>query len=476
LYSQPLDTITGHPPSGCHIAGEDYEVADTYLVPEAMSPAREYTPEDKNQALVLTQYGRGLVIRSNRDDGIREVQLTEWEMASSRRGVPPNAMLYTPQTFPSVKPLKGDNVVCQWGRGIVQEIRRNGTIVIQLSSWRLANRSLVKCYLEPSSVQVVRKKTKSEMDVYERVELANEFKALANSQFAHKMYEPAVVTYSKAVDAVRYVQHDATSSNEVRADLIVAMITCSNNAGTCSVHLHKWDQAIRFAKNALVLIDALYPKRGSRIHTVLNRDGHPDSQIFGEWRVKSYLIMARAHFERKDYDTALETLKGANAILNEYEVKTPTLLSQEKEAIKLKAHCDREEKIVKRMEKKRAKAMFGGGTSMSKSQRTEQAKNGEGNSQSELDPTPATPTSPSPLKPTIKPSKPIRSQNEYSEPEMKTPQNLSKKVSFSVPEAKEFEEDEAPWYEEHMEAMILTAVVGLIAVGVSVLIGARHKQ
>jgi hypothetical protein len=46
--------------------------------------------------------------------------------------------------FHLVKPLKGDNVVCQWGRGIVQEIRRNGTIVIQLSSWRLANRSLVK--------------------------------------------------------------------------------------------------------------------------------------------------------------------------------------------------------------------------------------------------------------------------------------------------------------------------------------------
>lgn len=438
-----------------------------------MAPARKYTREDKNQALVLTQFGRGLVIRSNREDGIREVQLTEWEMASSRRGVPPNAMLYTPQTFPSVKPLKGDNVVCQWGRGVVHEIRRDGTIVVQLSSWRLANRSLVKCYLEPSAVQVVRKKTKSEMDVYERVELANEFKARANSQFAHKMYEPAVVTYSQAVDAVRYVQHDATSSNEVRADLIVAMITCSNNAGTCSVQLHKWDQAIQFAKNALVLIDALYPKRGSRIHMILNRDGHPDSQIFGEWRVKSYLIMARAQFERKDYDTALETLKGANAILNEYEVKTPTLVSQEKEVIKLKAHCDREDKIVKRMEKKRAKAMFGGGSSTSKG--TEQAKNGEGNGQPELAPT--APTSPSSRKPTIKPTNPIRSHEEYTDgAELKTPQNVSKRVSFSVPEAEEFAEEEVSWYEEHMEAMILTAVVGLIAVGVSVLLGTRRKQ
>jgi tetratricopeptide (TPR) repeat protein len=443
-----------------------------------MAPARKYTPEDKNQALVLTPFGRGLVIRSNREDGIREVQLTEWEMASSRRGVPPSAMLYTSQSFPSVKPLKGDNVVCQWGRGVVHEIRRDGTIVVQLSSWRLANRSLVKCYLEPSAVQVVRKKTKSEMDVYERVELANEFKALANRQFAEKLYEPAVVTYSKAVDAVRYVQHDATSSNEVRADLIVAMITCSNNAGTCSVQLHKWDQAIRFAKNALVLIDALYPKRGSRIHTVLNRDGHPDSKIFGEWRVKSYLLMARAHFERKDYDTALEMLKGATAILNEYEDKTPALVSQEKEANKLKAHCDREDKIVKRMEKKRAKAMFGGGSPTTKTQRTEQAKNGDGNKQLELDPTQPVSTSPKPLKPTIKPTKPIRSQEEYGESEgvKNSPSLIKKNVSFSVPEAEKFEEEEVPWYEEHMEAMILTAAVGLLAVGVSVFLGTRRKQ
>jgi tetratricopeptide (TPR) repeat protein len=435
-----------------------------------MTPASNYISEDKNQALVVTPYGRGLVLRSSRDDGIREVQLTEWEMASSRRGVPPNAMLYTHQNFPSVKPLNGDHVTCQWGRGVIQAIRKDGTIVVELSSWRLANRSQVKCYLEPSAVQVVRKKTKSEMDVFERVELANEYKALANKQFAQKLYEPAVLTYSKAVDAVRYVQHDANSSNEVRADLIVAMITCSNNAGTCSVHLHKWDQAIKFAKNALVLIDALYPKRGGKIHTILNREGYLDSKIFGEWRVKSYLLMARAQFERKDYDAALETLEGATIILNEFNGKTSTLLSQEKEVKKLKAHCAREDKAVKKLEKKRARAMFGGGSSPSKDPNIGQLKKDEESARSVESTTPAT-ISGTQVQPELLNS-PIGSMTSSSE---KVKSKQVKKVAFSVPESEEFEEDEAPWYAEHWEALTLSTAI-VVAVGVGVLLSGRRKQ
>ena len=445
-------------------------VVDCHCLSSTMvPPIGRYNPEDKNQALVDTPFGRGLVIRSNREDGIREVQLTEWEMASSRRS--PNAMLYTSQTFPSVKPLKGDHVMCQWGRGVVQEIRKDGTIVVQISSWRLANRSLVKCYLEPSAVQVVRKKTKTEMDVYERVELANEFKALANKLFTQKLFDPAVLTYSKAVDAVRYVQHDANSSNEVRADLVVVMITCSNNAGTCSVQLHKWDEAIKFAKNALVLLDALHPKRGSKIHTILNRDGFTDSKIFGEWRVKSYLVMARAHFERKDYEAASAALQGATAILDECgDVKTPTLLSQEKDVKKLKAHCDREEMLVRKLEKKRAKAMFGGAS-------TKPATSGVETPEKEDDAAAAAavPPTASPVKPIIKPSKPTNGQGENSEPEKKVGSGpkLTKSVSFSLPESEE--KGEVPWYEEHMEAMALTAVVGILAVGVSVLFSSSKR-
>lgn len=418
-----------------------------------MIAAKKYTPEDKHQALVVTPYGRGLVIRSNRDgDGIHEIQLTEWELANNkkRRNAPKNATLYTSQTFPSVKPLMGDHVVCTWGRGKVIGLKE-GQIVVELTTWRLAQRSTVKCYLDPASVQVVRKKIPSEMDVYERVELGTELKARASKQFGHKMYEPALVTYAKAVDAVRYVQHDAKSSNEVRTDLVVLMITCCNNAGTCCRQIQKWDECISYAKNGLVLLDALDEKRGRRIHTILNKDGYSDQKVFGEWKVKSHLLMARGYFEKQDYAEAIKSLETAAMTLDGQANKSPTLLSQEKELRKLKAHCAHEQKAVARMEKKRAQAMFGGAPT------TKKPRNGTNGTHQ----TAAAEASPGTPKSIIKPV----------EADIDSPKIIKKSVSFSNPldnSDGDDDDDEAPWYEEHMEALILTA--GFVAIGAAVLL------
>ena len=93
--------------------------------------------------------------------------------------------------------------------------------------------------------------------------------------------------FARAIDAVRYVQHGADSTNELRADLIVVMITCSNNASLCSSKKKDWERAEKFAANSLVLIDALESKKDtSKIRKILNNDGIKDSQLFGTWKVK----------------------------------------------------------------------------------------------------------------------------------------------------------------------------------------------
>ena len=94
---------------------------------------------------------------------------------------------------------------------------------------------------------------------------------LAAALFAEKDYTAALETYARAVDAVRYVQHNKQSSNEVRADLLVVMVTCSNNAATCCLQLKQWTEACNYAKNTLVLIDALEEKYGMKIHTILTK-------------------------------------------------------------------------------------------------------------------------------------------------------------------------------------------------------------
>merc|ERR1712226_1028868 len=172
-------------------------------------------------------------------------------------------------------------------------------------------------------------------------------------------YEAALNKYSKAVDAIRHVQHDNFSSNEIRADLVMIMITSCNNAATCCRQLQRWDDCVKFAKNALVLLDALYQKRGLRIHTILNSDGFKDSKLFSEWRVKSYVLISRAHFAKHKYEDAMEALDAAKRIITQGVAKTPMLASQQKEVEKLVAHCTRELKLIKRKERKRAQAMFG---------------------------------------------------------------------------------------------------------------------
>ena len=287
-------------------------------------------PDDLDQAIVDTPYGRGLVIRSRKCDGIKEIQLLDRATfqklhrdddtgaesnppARCRSSIISERKLYTTVDYPSIAPRVGDDVVCQFGRGRIQYISRVDRCgnneqpvvkyTIELLSWRLRGRSSVLCHITTpiAPLRVVRKHNYREMDAIEKVELARSRKATATNYFTkNKDYTLALSTYASAVDALRNVHHDHISTNEVRADLLLLLITCSNNAATCCFKLNKWDEASKFAQNALILIDAMHEKRGKKIHTILIREGTIDAQLFGEWRVKSYLIMARSSMEKDD--------------------------------------------------------------------------------------------------------------------------------------------------------------------------------
>jgi hypothetical protein len=352
----------------------------------------DHAPEDKHKSLVQTPYGRATVLRTRLDEGgsvtMRELELTDWKTAAAHeqqqakegvqakepsRGPVRPATLFSPKQFPSVPCAVGDDVICLYGRGKVIKVRsEKHQVVVRLSSWRLAGRSTVTCYLSITAVQVVRSKKLYEMSVYERVEFAQELKKKTAADFTAKNYSAALQTYASAVDAVRYVQHKSDSSNEVRADLVVLMITCSNNAATCCTKLLHWNEAETFARNTLIIIDALEPKKGKRIHVLLNQSGYTDTKLFGEWRVKSCIIIAKALAEKGDYEEAMEILKTAREVIDKYTaqeyVKQPalnqsvkTLMANGKEIKKLHTQCKERRKVERDKEKKRARAMFGGG-------------------------------------------------------------------------------------------------------------------
>ena len=188
----------------------------------------------------------------------------------------------------------------------------------------------------------------------------------------------------------------------------------SHSVHTSCIKLKRWEEATRFAQNSLILLDALNAKKGLKIHSILNKEGIIDAKLFGEWRVKSYLVIARSFLERDDEEGALAVLKRAKLVameniedinskqqsnVNKQELDSLKILtSQIKEVRRLMADC------------------------------TEKIKD----------------------RPTIK-----------------------KSVSFSLkpPQIKEFDsstgDEDLPWYSRHKEALAMVAIAGFSVVAIA---------
>lgn len=450
----------------------------------------EYVPEDRDQFLVQTPYGRGTVRRTRKESKsskevavMREIELTDWIKPKVTKGIQKPSTLYSPTEFPSVPPEVGSHVMTIFGRGKVVELRRNEdkegvitTVVVRISSWRLAGRSLVTCYLAPSSVQVLRPPTVYEMNAYEKVEHGHELKQQANVQFSTKNYDAALELYAQAVDAVRYVQHTRDSSNELRADLLVVMITCCNNAATCCLKLDDWDRAKKFGRNALVLLDALLEKKGtSKIHELLNREGNSDSQLFGTWKVKSYLVVARGLAQQHEAQQAMDMLKKALEVIAMYKVENDSmfqqLATQEKELRRLYAFCKDRLKAERELEKKRAMAMFGGGGLLEEKKDTDHKTNGDDENgtptkvHAKSAPTTSPATSPtSTASPTAASVPGILTSENGNEDKSGSRVRATRRVTFTDGgrPGEVLEDNEPGFFTEHKEALLL---MGGIAVG-----------
>ena len=467
----------------------------------------EYYIGDMDQRLVRTPYGQGLVTKiqpSKHPDSsppVQEIRLLEWEKAAKASQVTSRrpTILYSTNQYDSITASIGDDVITPYGRGTIAEqvtvrLLNKGKLDpvtkepigeqvftkfhVQINSWKLAGRSRVKCYLFSNQVKVVRKKTLMEMNAAERVQFAMLQKKGASHIFAEKRYQEALNIYAGSIDAVRYIQHDMNNDNECRADLIEVMVTCSNNAATCAIQLQRQEGAFKFAKNSLILLSALFEKRGAKIHTILNKDnGICDAKLFGEWRVKSRLIMASALFEKEGYDLALEELRLAREHIAyyvagegaskddavDYAAAKASILkmkNQEREIIKLKAKINEKKKEVLQLEKGRAQAMF---RDMNPT-KDEHAKEEKKADALEC--------------PVLEDDAKISDAQIDSKKKVDVSKTLKKRVSFAerleeTREIVEEEEEEETWYDEHREALIL---LGLGAITAGSFIFARKSM
>lgn len=194
----------------------------------------------------------------------------------------------------SREPRIGSTVVCLFGRGRIVEIRPNEKqVVVCLSTWPpranpssfSSHSSRVTCYLAASAVTVVQPNSLHEMSVLINVDFGQGLKEQAAKALTVKDYAAAVQMYARtlfAVDAVQYMRHKSVSNNEVRLDLLILVISCSNKFATC---WSKIEQADAGSLDSLKV-------QGGDIHTLRARIAY--SRIFGGWRAEHFLVTARA--------------------------------------------------------------------------------------------------------------------------------------------------------------------------------------
>lgn len=356
----------------------------------------------KMKYFIDTPYGCGLIFKTRLPDSgvmpVHEIKLLEWTGKYDDRKktiTSKKAILYSTIDFPTIYPKINDEVSTPYGRGRVINITQVNIFdtssnmankyIVRLLSWRLDGRSQVICHLFRSHVRVLQSKTFGEMDTYERIEFSQSEKSTAGKEFRDKNYIQALEYYTSAMNGLRMIEHDLSSPDVCRADLVDIMVTCSNNAATCCIKLNRWNEAHKYATNALVIINALYERRGLKVHQLLvTSTGMCDSKVFGEWRVKSYILISRVLMEREEYSEAMTDLKKARDIVHEYTFSTPKststakklsssqnkekrnlesssitrLRTQEREIIKITKKCIEKKKIVIKKQKSQAKAMF----------------------------------------------------------------------------------------------------------------------
>ena len=136
------------------------------------------------------------------------------------------------------------DVMTPYGRGRVLKLDRDNAKVV-LTEWRLAYGSRVNCFLSLEDLTYVKKKTFNETNSLEKIEAANEKREMAKSALANNDLAAADSLYTQACFYLQSTNNDELVDNHDRAAMIEAMIACKNNNAMTSLKLKRYKEAIQ---------------------------------------------------------------------------------------------------------------------------------------------------------------------------------------------------------------------------------------
>ncbi|CAM9144716.1 unnamed protein product, partial [Heterosigma akashiwo] len=212
---------------------------------------------------------------------------------------------------PAYTPKVGDEVMTQFGRGEVAEVRGSGaeaTLVVKTTEWRMALDQPATLYLQPAAVGPAPPKKSYQMTTDDKLRKARALKDEGAGRFQEKDYAGAQALYFQCVGYLRYIGEETTSAQ--RAQVNELLLPCYNNMALCLLRLGRHQDAVVAASNALLLSDALQASANSvAVLRELARRGVGEDTLFVRWPLKSLGLLGKALLKQNEYDRAVEHLE-----------------------------------------------------------------------------------------------------------------------------------------------------------------------
>ena len=256
----------------------------------------------------------------------------------------------------------GQTVISPYGgEGYVESIT-DSHYVVRLNKWSLADGQSPTQYLQRQAITVDKQRAENEVNWRRLLEDAVNAKDKAANFFKAKDFEAAKESYLTALTKLNGLGTELP--DDFRAEVLEHTIPCHNNVALCSMKIKKYDDAVAYANNGVLLISAFEtvmretaPANGdleqsqSNLWKQFQKRGMTYQKLTQEWKKKSLFYKGKALYLGKNYEAAIEQLGLAMEVLKLGDAKGPVIDKQIDELADLLNKA----KIDKRKESKKEK-------------------------------------------------------------------------------------------------------------------------
>jgi len=324
---------------------------------------------------------------------------------------PLSSSVHSSSTKVSLPPVNEDDfevggqVLTLFGRGRILQVRST-QVKVHILPWKLANgESKVFASIPNDQVLCVLSKCRaSGMDLAQKREYVQALKRAAVAQGQARRYGCALDLYRKTIAVVTALLQetrpgadaagsDSSTSKQKhsaeRADWLVTVVRCSNNAAAICLQLDLFEDCMSLTRNAMLVLDALQGEQrpsfpgpptdtAMALQLAIDKTDSNSSceekksaaspqqvgqvRLFGECKIQSLLYMAAALLKVEQASACKKTCEQAQTILKQYSGREYLERSEYKSTLKRLVSLQKQIKALKKQARQAMKGKASGAT------------------------------------------------------------------------------------------------------------------